>query len=78
MESSDNPKGKPDLDKIVGQLRTIRDEIRMKLHLAPVSPLALEQINNLHVSRATLSYKMKTYGLGSSAHAERSHGATLS
>jgi transcriptional regulator with GAF, ATPase, and Fis domain len=37
-----------------------------------------EAARNLHVSRATLSYKMKAYGLGSSAHAERSHDATLS
>jgi transcriptional regulator with GAF, ATPase, and Fis domain len=32
----------------------------------------------LHVSRATLSYKMKAYGLGGSAHTARSHGGTLS
>jgi DNA-binding NtrC family response regulator len=37
-----------------------------------------EAARHLHVSRATLSYKMKAYGLGSSAHAARSHGATLS
>jgi hypothetical protein len=34
MATSDNPKGKQDLDKIVAQLRTIRDEIRVRLHLA--------------------------------------------
>jgi DNA-binding NtrC family response regulator len=37
-----------------------------------------EAARHLHVSRATLSYKMKAYGLGYSAHTARSHGATLS
>jgi hypothetical protein len=34
MASADKPKGKQDFDKIVGQLRTIRDEIKVRLHLA--------------------------------------------
>ena len=35
-----------------------------------------EAARQLHVSRATLSYKMKAYGLGWSADAARSHGAS--
>ena len=34
MATSEKPKGKQELDQIVGQLRTIRDEIRVRLHLA--------------------------------------------
>ena len=37
-----------------------------------------EAARQLRLSRATLSYKMKAYGLGASAHTARSHGATLS
>ena len=34
MATPEKPKGKQELDQIVGQLRTIRDEIRVRLHLA--------------------------------------------
>jgi transcriptional regulator with GAF, ATPase, and Fis domain len=37
-----------------------------------------EAARHLHVSRATLSYKMKAYGLGFSAHAAHSPGGALS
>jgi transcriptional regulator with PAS, ATPase and Fis domain len=37
-----------------------------------------EAARHLHVSRATLSYKMKAYGLGCFVHTARPPGATLS
>jgi two-component system, NtrC family, response regulator PilR len=37
-----------------------------------------EAARHLHVSRATLSYKMKAYGLGYPTFTARSHGSTLS
>jgi len=56
MASSDKGKGKQDLDKIVGQLRTIRDEIRVRLHLA--STEAKEAWNNLEPTLADIEQKM--------------------
>jgi hypothetical protein len=56
MASSDKQKGKQDLDKIVGQLRTIRDEIRVRLHLA--STEAKAAWNNLEPTLGEIEQKM--------------------
>jgi hypothetical protein len=57
MANADKPKGgKQDLDKLVGQLRTIRDEIRVRLHLA--SNEAKEAWSRLEPTLGEIEQKM--------------------
>jgi hypothetical protein len=56
MATSEKPKGKQELDKIVGQLRTIRDDIRVRLHLA--SAEAKDAWNNLEPTLGEIEQKM--------------------
>ena len=56
MATSEKPKGKQELDKMVGQLRTIRDEIRVRLHLA--STEAKEAWNRLEPTLGEIEQKM--------------------
>ena len=56
MATSEKPKAKQELDKMVGQLRTIRDEIRVRLHLA--SAEAKEAWNNLEPTLGEIEQKM--------------------
>lgn len=56
MANPEKPKGKQDLDKIVGQLRALRDDIRVRLHLANAE--AKEAWNNLEPTLADIERKM--------------------
>jgi hypothetical protein len=56
MATSEKPKGKQEIDQIVGQLRTIRDEIRVRLHLA--NEEVKKAWNNLEPTLSEIEQKM--------------------